>query len=85
MPTEGYRSWSACRIETGEEMIDVTNPYIDAGSDVVLPLESVDGEQLMVQPNESHQIISVWQSRDIGTEEGRYDLSAYCRPRYLTI
>ena len=85
MPTHSFRSWSACQITAGQEMVDVQNPYIDAGSNVVLPLESVDGEQLIVNPGEEHQITTIFQDRDAGNESGQYQLSAYCRPRYLTI
>ena len=61
------------------------NPYIDAGNNVVLPLESVDGEPLTVHPGDGHQIDVIFQDRNAGTEGGQYQLSAYCRPRYLTI
>ena len=85
IPTHSFRSWTACQITAGQEMVDVQNPYIDAGSSVVLPLESVDGEQLTVHPGGGHQIDVIFQDRSAGSESGQYRLSAYCRPRYLTI
>ena len=85
IPTHSFRSWTACQITAGQEMVDVQNPYIDAGNNVVLPLESVDGEQLTVHPGDGHQIDVLFQDRDAGSENGQYQLSAYCRPRYLTI
>ena len=66
-------------------MIDLPEAYIDAGSDVVLPLETLDGAPLLVNPGEGHQILTIFQDRDTGGEGGQYQLSAFCRPRYLTI
>ena len=85
IPTHSFRAWTACQITAGQEMVDVPNPYIDAGNNVVLPLESVDGDQLTVHPGDGHQIDVVFQDRSTGSESGQYQISAYCRPRYLTI
>ena len=85
IPTHSFRAWTACRITSGQEMVDVINPHIDAGNNVILPLESVDGEQLVVHPGNGHQIDVIFQDRSAGSESGQYRLSAFCRPRYLTI
>ena len=46
------------------------NPYIDAGNNVVLPLESVDGDQLTVHPGESGiRSDVIFQDRSTGSEE----------------
>ena len=85
IPTNSFRAWSACLISAGQAMIDLPEAYIDAGSDVVLPLETLDGAPLLVNPGEGHQILTIFQDRDTGGEGGQYQLSAFCRPRYLTI